>query len=80
VPDRQVLPGFHDGCLALLFGGKGQHILDAKIQLDAGQFTNFTFVADMSRAKSGDAYIFHLRQIGGDGRDQGGLTLVMVAV
>jgi hypothetical protein len=34
----------------------------------------------MSRASFGDAYIFHLTQVGADGRDQGGLTVVTVAV
>jgi len=29
--------------------------------------------------QSGDVYIFHLRQIGSDNHDQGGLTLVMIA-
>jgi hypothetical protein len=51
----------------------------AKIKLGAGQFTRFTFMANLFGAQPGDAYIFHLRQIGSDNRDQGGLTLLMVA-
>jgi hypothetical protein len=79
-PNAQIVDDLHSGCLALLFGGKGQHILDANIELAAGQLTTFTFNADLSRARLGDAHIFHLRQIGSDKRDQGGLTLVMVVV
>jgi hypothetical protein len=52
----------------------------ANIKLGAGQFTRFTFIANLSGAQAGDAYIFHLRQIGSDNRDQGGLTLLMIAV
>lgn len=52
----------------------------AKIRLSAGQLTKFSFTANLSGAQRGDAYIFHLRQIGSDNRDQGGLTLLMVAV
>jgi hypothetical protein len=52
----------------------------AKIKLTAGQLTKFTFTASLSVAQPGDAYIFHLRQIGSDNRDQGGLTVLMVAV
>ena len=53
---------------------------EAKIQLKRGQFTNFTFMADLSKASFGDAYIFHLTQTGADGHAQGGLTIVMIAV
>src|SRR5437762_10963720 len=83
------LPDFRDaeltdntklGCLGLLFGGKDRRNHDAQITLKPGQFTRFRFVADLSGAEFGDAYIFHLRQIGADKYDQGGLTIVMVAV
>jgi hypothetical protein len=53
---------------------------EAKIQLKRGQSTNFTFLADLSKASFGDAYIFHLTQTGADGHAQGGLTIVMIAV
>jgi hypothetical protein len=33
----------------------------------------------LTGGQTGDIYIFHLRQIGADGHDQGGLTLVMIA-
>lgn len=79
-PNAEVTDFTRPGCLSVLVGGKDRRSYEAKIQLSPGQFTNFTFTADLSGAKLGDAYIFHLRQIGDDDRDQGGLTLVMFAV
>jgi len=78
-PDAQVTDNTKLGCLGLLFGGKDRRSCDAQIDLKPGQFTRFRFVADLVGAELGDAYIFHLRQIGEDKRDQGGLTIVMVA-
>jgi hypothetical protein len=79
-PDAQVTDNTKLGCLGLLVGGKDRRSYDAQIQFRPGQFTRFSFVADLTGAALGDAYIFHLRQIGVDNRDQGGLTIVMVAV
>jgi hypothetical protein len=79
-PDAQVTDNTKLGCLGLLLGGKDRRSYNAQIQFQPGQFTRFSFVADLSGAELGDAYIFHLRQIGADTRDQGGLTIVMVAV
>jgi hypothetical protein len=53
---------------------------EASIKLARGRFIGFTFVADLSKARLGDAFIFHLTQTGSDRRPQGGLTIVMVAV
>jgi hypothetical protein len=52
----------------------------AKVNLARGAFVTFSFGADLSPAKLGDAYVFHLTQTGADGRPQGGLTIAMVAV
>lgn len=78
-PDAKVTDNSKLGCLGLLFGGKERRNHDAQINLNPGQFTRFDFIADLSGAELGDAYVFHLRQIGADKRDQGGLTVVMVA-
>jgi hypothetical protein len=79
-PDAQVIDNTRLGCLGLLIGGKDRRSYDAHVEFEPGQFTRFGFNADLTRAELGDAYIFHLRQIGEDKRDQGGLTIVMVAV
>ena len=79
-PRAEVTDNTKPGCLGVLFGGKDQRSYDAQIEFKPGQFTRFSFIADLSGAALGDAYIFHLRQIGADKRDQGGLTIVMVAV
>lgn len=79
-PGAQVTDNTKLGCLGLLLGGKDRRGYDAQIELKPGQFTRFRFIADLTGAELGDAYIFHLRQIGADKRDQGGLTIVMVAV
>lgn len=79
-PRAEVTDNTRLGCLGLLLGGKDRRSHDAQIEFKPGQFTKFSFIADLSGAELGDAYIFHLRQIGEDQRDQGGLTIVMVAV
>jgi len=78
-PDAHVTDNTKLGCLGLLVGGKDRRSYDAQIEFKPGQFTRFSFVADLTGAELGDAYIFHLRQIGEDNRDHGGLTIVMVA-
>lgn len=60
--------------------GKQPPSYEAKVKLGRGRLVTFTFVADMSKAKLGDGYVFHLTQTGSDKRPQGGLTIVMVAV
>jgi hypothetical protein len=60
--------------------GKRAPSYEARVKLARGRFVTFTFHADLSKGKLGDAYIFHLTQTGSDRRPQGGLTLVMVAV
>jgi hypothetical protein len=79
-PDARVADRARGGCLASLIAPRGQLTHEAGIELKAGQLTRFTFKADMSRASFGDAYIFHLTQVGTGGRVQGGLTIVMLAV
>jgi hypothetical protein len=79
-PRAEVTDNTKLGCLGLLLGGKDRRSCDAQIEFKPGQFTKFRFIADLSGAELGDAYIFHLRQIGEDKRDQGGLTIVMIAV
>jgi hypothetical protein len=79
-PRAEVSDNTKPGCLGLLLGGKDRRSYDAQIEFKPGQFTKFSFIADLSGAELGDAHIFHLRQIGEDQRDQGGLTIVMVAV
>ncbi len=60
--------------------GKRPPSYEAKVKLARGRFVTFTFHADLSKGKLGDAYVFHLTQTGSDRRPQGGLTLVMLAV
>ncbi|MEK6286757.1 MAG: hypothetical protein AABO57_13545 [Acidobacteriota bacterium] len=76
-PNAEVTDRSRPGLLSAILAR--QQSYEAKIKLGAGQFTEFTFTATLSGAQTGDAYIFHLRQIGADNRDQGGLTLLMVA-
>jgi hypothetical protein len=66
------------GCLGLLLGG--QRKFEASINLAANQVTNLHFVADLGNSEFGDAFIFHLTQLGSKNERQGGLTLVMVSV
>ncbi len=60
--------------------GKQPPTYEAKVKLARGRFVTFAFIADLSKGKLGDAYIFHLTQRGSDRRPQGGLTIVMLAV
>ena len=76
-PNAQVTDHSHAGPLNTPFSPTQSY--EAKIKLGAGQFTKFSFTATLTGAQPGDAYIFHLRQIGADNHDQGGLTLVMLA-
>jgi hypothetical protein len=78
--DAKISDRTRTGCLGRLIAPHHQPTYEAQIQFEAKQSTRFTFSADMSRASFGDAYIFHLTQVGADGRDQGGLTVVTVAV
>lgn len=71
------------GCLGQLFpfGGSAAAAAtyDLQAKLEPGQTTDVIFTADLSGASFGDAYIFHMKQVGESGHDQGGLTVVMVA-
>ena len=49
---------------------------EAHIVLDPRHVTQLTFLADLSEAAAGEAFIFHLTQTGVDGSAEGGLTLV----
>jgi len=66
------------GCLGLLLSG--QRRFQAGITLAANQVVHLHFVADLTNAKFGDAFIFHLTQSGPAHERQGGLTLVMVSI
>jgi hypothetical protein len=79
-PNAEVTDNTKLGCLGILLGGKERRSYDAQIEFRPGQFTRFNFITDLTGAELGDAYVFHLRQIGEDKRDQGGLTIVMLAV
>jgi hypothetical protein len=79
-PDAKISDRTRSGCLGRLIAPHHRPTYEAQIRFEPKQSTRFTFSADMSRASFGDAYIFHLTQVGADGRDQGGLTVVTVAV
>ncbi|PYS93197.1 MAG: hypothetical protein DMF64_05810 [Acidobacteria bacterium] len=80
-PDAQVSDQTQPGCLGGLFGGgRLPPTFEVRVELQPAQFTHLRFNADISNATPGDAFIFHIRQVGSDGHDQGGLTAVMVAV
>jgi hypothetical protein len=53
---------------------------EVEVGLKAGQVVRFAFIADLSEAALGEAYIFHLTQVGANRRAQGGLTAVILAV
>ena len=53
---------------------------EADVRLRAAQVVRFAFIADLSDAALGEAYIFHLTQVGANRRPQGGLTVVVLAV
>ena len=61
-------------------GAKRPPAYEAEITLEPAQVIALRFVADLSGAKLGDAYIFHLMQAGPEGQSQGGLTVVMMAI
>ncbi|HKO63539.1 MAG TPA: hypothetical protein VJV03_20410 [Pyrinomonadaceae bacterium] len=76
-PDAVINDRTKFSFLRRLFGGPRRY--EATIKLDPGQLIRFNFSADLSGGKFGDAYIFHLTQVGSDRYEQGGLTLIMVA-
>lgn len=53
---------------------------EADVALKAAQVAHFSFIADLSDSALGEAYIFHLTQVGANTRAQGGLTVVILAV
>jgi len=59
--------------------GKKAPGYDALVPLDAAQSIRCRFVADLSGASLGEAFVFHLTQEASDRSPQGGLTVVMVA-
>lgn len=59
-------------------GARPNPKFEADIELEPKQLTHFTFAPDLSDAEMGDAHVFHLMQVGPDGRTQGGLTVVTV--
>jgi hypothetical protein len=61
-------------------GGRLPPSFEVRAPLQPAQFTHLRFNADIAGAPLGDAFIFHILQLGSDGREQGGLTAVMVAV
>jgi len=73
-PAAQVTDHSHPSAITPL----SPQTYEAKIKLASGQLTRFTFTAELKGGQPGDVYIFHLRQIGSDNHDQGGLTLVMI--
>ncbi|OLE53917.1 MAG: hypothetical protein AUG51_10665 [Acidobacteria bacterium 13_1_20CM_3_53_8] len=80
-PKAEVTDRTRPGCLAGLFGIGFRPSYEAKVELRPGQLISFTFLADLTGASFGDAYIFHLTQTGAaDASAQGGLTIVMVSV
>jgi hypothetical protein len=86
-PDAVVRDNTRIGCLGrvitFLFPPlkkKFQPKYEADIKLNPKQFTNFSFVSDVSKSQKGDAHILHLMQIGSDKRIQGGITLALVVV
>lgn len=53
---------------------------EASVNLAPAQLIKIKFFADLTGTTAGDAYVFHLTQIGPGNRVQGGLTVVMGAV
>jgi hypothetical protein len=51
---------------------------DAKVTLEPGRATRVRFQGDFSKAKRGDAHIFHIIQLGPGNIIQGGMTYVRV--
>ncbi|HYX42331.1 MAG TPA: hypothetical protein VE821_11570, partial [Pyrinomonadaceae bacterium] len=80
-PNAPVIDQTRPGCLGgLLGGGRLPPSFEVRVELQPAQFIHLRFNADIERATPGDAFVFHILQIGSDGRDQGGLTAVMVAL
>jgi hypothetical protein len=79
-PKAEYSRGARGGCLGQLVGLKGEPASEAFVTLEPKQLTRFDFTADLTGSPLGDAYIFHLTQVGTDGRTQGGLTVVMLPV
>ncbi|HKC65890.1 MAG TPA: hypothetical protein VKB86_19760 [Pyrinomonadaceae bacterium] len=77
-PKAEVIDKTRPGCLGFLLGTSFRPEIETKIQMSPKQFTRFNFEVDLSGAKDGEAYIFHLTQTGSDQRAQGGLTIVML--
>jgi hypothetical protein len=50
-----------------------------RVVIAPGVFSKFDFTADLSGATPGDAYIYHLSQVNGQGQPYGGLTVGIVA-
>ncbi|PYS52066.1 MAG: hypothetical protein DMF68_02565 [Acidobacteria bacterium] len=78
-PEAEVIDHTKPGCLGFLLGTSFRPEIETRIQMSPKQFTRFNFEADLSGAKVGEAYIFHLTQSGSDNRAHGGLTIVMLA-
>jgi hypothetical protein len=66
------------GCWGLLWGRRAEPTYAASIKLAPAQVTHFSVRADLAKSSFGDAHIFHLTQVGADGRVQGGVTVVMI--
>ncbi len=60
--------------------GKQPATYEAVLTLKAAQVARFAFIADLTGAPLGEAFIFHLTQVGANGHAQGGLTVVILAV
>lgn len=63
-----------------LFGRNHQPEFKARVKLSPEKIYRSHVTADLSRSQPGDAHVFHVSQAGADGRVQGGLTLVVLAV
>jgi hypothetical protein len=57
-PGAKVSNQTRHGCLGLLTGGVKEPAYEARVRLSPRQFTRFTFLADLSGAQFGDAYVF----------------------
>lgn len=69
--------------IAALFGRKLQlpsPAYEADIVLQPKQITNVILNADSSKDQIGDARVYHITQVGADGKVQGGITVVTLAV
>ena len=75
------LPDFPDAKIRDCTGPDHHHTpsYEADVEFKAGQVTKFTFTADLSKSKAGDAHLFHLTHSRrSDKRVIGGLTVVAV--